>query len=931
MTLFRKLWLLIRRDRFRSELDEEMAFHREQAERDFVAAGLSPQAARLAAMRQFGNTERFKERSHEVIGFRFETVVQDLRYGARMLYRNAGFTVAAVVALAIGIGVNTAAFTASKAFFDRTLDARNPGTMVNLALIRHLNAHAGATDPNFSYPDYEAYRDRVHSFSGLIAASIPQNLTLSGATGVVSQRKSLAGTLVGRFGLLPTGQSRAETATAFIVSENYFSVIGVPAWRGRTFDAISPAEFATSPAVLISENYWRKRFGGDITMLGKSLRLNGASVTIVGITPHDFIGTSIVVPDFWLPLSEEPLVHPADNWLHSRETWCCRLYGRLAPGVGVDQAQTEMSLLADRVRTLHDPNSDLNKAVTAYLWPGSPFPYPFTQFPGLKYTILLIMAAVAMVLVIACANVASLQLSRAASRQNELNMRLSLGASRLRLVRQLLTESALLGLLAGGVALMCSWAMLKVLANMIGNAFPAEYGTFIFHVTPDLAIFAYTLSISLAAGILFGLAPALESSRTALSSALKANAATSPVRSRRLRDFLIAAQVAVSLAFMIVGSMLIRSSIQNLKVETGYEIKHVVALNLQFPEGEKYTADGRNALAAELRSRLAALPGVAAVTAARPPLGGAQYAAISLNGEQPSAQNTRVHPAYSYIQANYFQTLGMPLVLGHNFTPQADQPEPSVILSESVAKRLWPGQNPIGRTLRLRPDGADRARNATLPDEPTYQVIGIARDTRELNFDHSVSEQAYLQLPRDHLAEYPILIRTLADPKASLAAISPLISSIDPDLVATSSTFEEMLRQTPVFFASSFSALIATIVGLLGLLLASMGIYGTVSYVVVLRTREVGVRIALGANKRDILKIMLRSSMSPVLAGLLAGMGIAIVASTLMRGVLHGLSAADGLSVTGVSGIFLSIALLAAYLPSRRAMSVDPVVALRYE
>lgn len=756
-------------------------------------------------------------------------------------------------------------------------------------------------------------------------------LTLSGAGGVVSQRSAAAGTLLGKW-LLPSGASDAEFASTMIVSENYFSVLGAAALRGRTFDSIGIPELAASPSVLISDNYWQKRFARDPAVLGKSIRLNGVAFTIIGITPHDFVGTTVVVPDFWVPLSLEPRLHPDDHSLNDRENACCRLFARLAQGVGMAQAQAEMTVLAGHLSTFHDPHTDLGKPATALLWPGSPFPWPLQHYGGLQYAVLLIMAAVGMVLVIACANVASLQLARTASRQNELCMRLSLGASRLRLIRQLLTESALLGLLAGGVALLFTSALLDIAVTMVANAFPDEFGTVIFHVAPDLGIFGYVFALSLAAGVLFGLAPALESSRDALSSAVKANAGTSPARSRRLRDFLIAAQVAVSLVLMIAGGMLIRSSIRSVTMDTGYEAKHVVDLEIRFPEGSEYAAGRKLALVQELRGRLAALPGVVAITSARAPNGdGLRKADVSLNGDKPSARNTRAVIYYSYVQANYFQTLGIPLLFGRGFHRQAGKPEPFAILSQSAAKRLWPGLNPIGHILRLGTDDQFHTRSEVLPDGPAYQIIGVARDIRGTMLDGSDSEQIYLPLPEDRLEDQLMLIRTEADPAQFMGAIASVVRSVDPDLLATWTTLEAMLRQSEAFLTSSLAAVIASSVGLLGLLLASMGIYSTVSYIVVLRTREVGIRMALGAEKGDVLGLMLRESTRPVLFGLVAGMSLAVGASQLLRRVLYGLHTVDAISFAGVSTLFLAIALLAAYLPSRRAMGVDPMVALRYE
>ncbi len=920
MAMLRRFSNLFRSHKLQREIEAELRSHTEMRTQDNMAAGMSPEEARRDALRRFGNPSLWQERMSEIdLMILPQTILQDLRYGARILCRNAGFTAVAVFALAIGIGINTAAFTAYKAFFLRPLDGPDSGEMVNIAL--HLRS--GDLQPLFSYPDYRSYREQSHSFSGLIASSFPQSLRLSVSGGIASQPDSGLGTLMQKAGILPRA-SYTETAFTLLVSENYFSALGVTAVRGRLFQGET-----SSPIVLISENYWQKRFAGDPKILGKVVHLNGSVFTVAGITPHNFLGTSLIVPDFWLPLSSQPSVLPDDDWLRDREDLSLHVYGRLAPGTSIAEAQTEMTLLADHLRTLHDPHSDLGKPATAVLWPGSPFPLPIKHYAGLRYAVLLIMAAVGMVLVIACANVASLQLARAASRQKELSMRLSLGASRVRIIRQLLTESALLGLLAGLSALLVSWAMLQVLVVVAQSELPASFGSLVYHVTPDLGIFAYAFLLSLVAGVLFGLAPALESSGAALSSVARAGSGTSPIRSRRLRDFLMALQVTVSLVLMIAGAMLVRSSIRALKMDTGYDGKQIVTLNLQFPEGPNYNAVGKAALVRELRTRLSTLPGAATITSAWAPDGnGLRTAAVSLNGEKPSPQNTKLVLYYTYVQANYFETLGIPLLIGRGFS---SQPEPTVILSESTAQLLWPGQNPIGRTLRLGTDGQFHGTGEQLPDGPAYQVIGIARDTRGILMDGSDAEQIYIPLPQDRTQDYPILIRTNRDATQFMNSIGSMISSIDPNLFATASTLDDLLRTTPSFTAASFSAAIATTVGLLGLFLASMGIYGTVSYIVVLRTREVGIRMALGAHKRDIMRLMLLEGMRPVFAGLLLGMPLAVGASYLLRGVLYGLSGVDSISFLGVSTLFLAIGLLASYVPSRRAMRVDPVVALRYE
>jgi putative ABC transport system permease protein len=286
---------------------------------------------------------------------------------------------------------------------------------------------------------------------------------------------------------------------------------------------------------------------------------------------------------------------------------------------------------------------------------------------------------------------------------------------------------------------------------------------------------------------------------------------------------------------------------------------------------------------------------------------------------------------YTFVQPNYFQTLSIPLLSGRGFVSQAGQTEPSVVLSQSAAEQLWPGQNPIGRSLRLGTDDQFHLKNEALPDGPTYQVIGVARNTRGIQLDDSDSEQVYIPLPERRLQDYPILVRTKADSLQFLDAIGPVIASLDPNLVATPATLEQLLHQTPPFLISALAASIASVVGMVGLLLASMGIFGTVSYIVVLRTREVGIRIALGAKKGDILSLMLRESTRPVFVGLLVGMTLSVGVTYLLRGILYGLSTVDAISFVGVASLFLAIALFAAYIPSRRAMRVDPTVALRYE
>jgi len=930
MNLFSRWRSKFSRNARKHEIKEELEYHLAMREQWNVERGMQKDAARRDARLRFGNPAAWRERVREIDWIIVpQSFLRDLGYGWRTLWRNARFTAVAVFALALGIGINTTIFTAYKGLIRRGVDARDPGSIVSISMLRQ----SGNRDPFFSYPDYEAYRNQMHAFSGLIAESNDyQQLIMSNAGGTLDNRKAASDSLFGSWGLLPSSTlaSKAELASVFMVTENYFSLLGVAPLRGRFFVEGDEKQLASSPAVLISENYWQKRFGGDPGIVGRAIRLNGAAVTIMGITPHDFVGTTIAVPDFWVPLSIQPLIHRGDQSLKDLEDHSCRLFGRLAPGASIAQAQAEMTAIAMRRFELHKKHDPKDRPKEMELYPATPFPRDLGH--DLIYGIFLIMAATAMVLVIACANVATLQLARAASRQNELGVRMSLGASRRRLVRQLLTESALLGLIAGALALMCSWGMLRILAKLAKDAVPPDMGVFIVHVDPDMQTFLYVFAISLVAGVLFGMAPALESTRSVLSNSLKANPVISPARNRRLRDWLIAGQVAISFVLLIAGTMLVRSAYHALTMENGYETAHIVDVGLTYPEGPEYDDARRIALLGHITERLAATPGVTQITEGRPPDGGGlRNADAALDGHAPDPHTFRPFSYYTYVAPNYFDTLGIPIVYGRGFHQQSGAPEPVVVLSETAARELWPGQNPIGRTLQLSTDLHDHDRSELLPDGKSYQVVGVAHDVRGELLDNSDAGEIYLPIPADRRKEFPLLVRTSMPVGPLIRTIGPTIAAVDANVVANAATLDEMLRETPPFMTASMLALITGTIGLLGLVLSAMGIYGTLSYVVVLRTREVGIRMALGARKREVLGLMLRQSSTPVLFGLLAGALLATGDWYILHRVLYGIGRVDGVSYLGVAGLFVMIALVASVVPARRAMRVEPAVALRSE
>jgi macrolide transport system ATP-binding/permease protein len=753
-----KVRALFRREHFSADLDEELQFHLAMREQLNAQEGMPCEDARSDAMRRFGSPARWKEKMREIDVFTLpETVWQDVRFAARMLAKHRGFTAVAILALGIGIGVNTAIFTVYKSFLLRPLDASDARQLVNISRTNYQ----GKYDATFSFADYEAYRDHNHVFSGMVAAT-GDEVALSGVGNAPGAGRSMEGRLASVVGFrLPSLMSGgAEFVTASIVSDNYFSVLGENVVRGRTFGPNDPYDYTASPSVLISENYWQRRFRGDPAILGRSIKLNGVAFTVIGITPRDFMGTNLNVPNFWIPIRQWELLHPGSTIIHDRENPCCRLYGRLARDTRLSEAQAEMNLLADQLRSQHAPHSDASKPVTIQLYPGSPFGRDLEG--GLKFAVGLIMCAVGMVLLIACANLASLQLARAAARQNEMGIRLSLGASRGRLIRQLLTESTLLGLLAGFVSILLTWWILRFLVAEISATLPAEWGAFALHVAPDMRVFGYVFAISLAAGLLFGLAPALESSKPSLSSALKEEGAHFVFATGRfrVRDGLIAVQVAVCLVLMITGGLLIRSSVRALEMETGYETKRVLFLDLYFPDGFGYSREKQAAEARELYDRIRALAGVTDVTFGRPPAGGGmRTATVTLNRKESLADNSQISVYYTYVLPNYFRTLNIPLSLGTLFTEAHGQPD-AVILSESAAKELWPGKNPIGQRLVLDGSKQFHAKDELTPNGSSYQVIGIARDTRAALIDGTDLRKVYLPLPLDRLDDRPLLVRT---------------------------------------------------------------------------------------------------------------------------------------------------------------------------
>lgn len=856
-----------------------------------------------------------------------ETLLQDVRYGLRVLRRTPSFTLVAALTLAFGISANTAIFTAYDAVALRPIQARDADRMVNI----YRSTTEDRWGSGFSYSDYTYYKNHNSVFSGLIA-SAHSEVILSAAPGTANPAGMWGGGLSAAAGFhFPrTMSGSAEFLRGTLVSENYFSILGVSATRGRTFLPGEDDLPGAPPVVMLSENFFERRFGSDPALLGQTIKLNNASVTVIGITATNFMGTDENVPDVWLPITMQTVIQPGDDWLRDRDADCCLLYGRLKSRLTKGQAGAEMTILTEQVRQTHPSSSLLSKPASITLTRATPFAsHPDATFDAI---VMAVMAAVGLVLLIACANVASLQMARAAARQKEIGVRLAIGASRPRLVRQLLTESGLLAVLAGGVGLLLSWLTLRLLVYEVSASLPAVWGTLALQVGPDSHILAYTILISLLAGMLFGLAPALETTKPSLVSIMKEAPAAFGGRlgKTRLRDLLVTAQIAVCLVLLISAGLLVRGSSRALRLDPGFETRRILGMEIELPPGLGYSQKRQAALLHQLMERLGTAPGVTSVARGRPPLaGGLRSTSVVVNGNKLRSNGKPVTMWYSFVSDNYFQTLSIPIVDGRSFTNQETRDHaPIAIVSEATARRLWPGQDPIGKQVLL--DASEQFHDEIFPAARLSQVVGVTKDVHMVRLREEDENYIFLPLGPDQWYEN-MLVRTDADPNAVMAALGREIQTVDPNVSVFAESLDGLLTNNPEFAFSRIGAIFSAAIGLLGLLLGAVGIYGSVSYAVVQRTHEIGIRMALGADKRDVLKLILHQSMRPIVLGMVLGLAGAAAASHILKALLFGLSALDATAFLGVSILLSSVAMLASYLPARRATRVDPIVALRYE
>jgi len=921
--LWRRIAFLLFRRKFDRDLEDEMRFHMEMKAR---AKGGTEDAG-YRAQRQFGNTLLLREVSREMWGWSsLDRLMQDLRYGVRMLLHNPSFTLVAVLTLAVGIGVNTAIFTAFNAVALRPLEVPEPERVVQVA-------HATRGD-RFSYPDYVYLRDNDRAFSGLTALTAAVLSMTSGPAFAASKQGGIASAAGFSFPEPLMGRN-AEPLLGTLVAGNYFRVLGVAPVIGRDFIPGEDDKPGSRPVLLLSENYWERRFARDPGILGRTLILNDVAFTVIGITPHDFTGTAPIVPSVWVPLAMLDRVHPGTDLVHDRSAVCCTVYGRLAPGVAQEQAQAQTDALFQRLRNVYpekNPNNRQTKDRIA-LTTASPFGHPDEDF---WTPVAFVLGAVSLVLLIACANVASLMLARSAARQKEIAIRLAIGASRGRLIRQLMTESALISVLAGVTGLMLAWWVLHLLMLRIADSIPMFWVTIALHLAPDYRVFAYMLLLSMIAAIGFGLVPALQASKPNLTSALKEEGgAFGGLRKSGLRDLLTGVQVAVSLVLLIGAGLLARGSHRAFGIDLGFDYRRLIGIEFQTRASNQDPAQSQ-AIRRQMIRRIAGIPGVKSVSvASRAPLtGGARFVSVAFQGRANDLHHG-FESLYTLATPDYFDTVGIPVLRGRNFSEEDlrdgdDFNGAPVIVSERTALKFWPGQDPIGKRISFGTpaDGFPFA-GELHPHSSASVVIGVAKDIRSWLLDKFDETAIYMPVRRDFVGE--ILVRTTVDPRPVTAALHRELPIVDPNMEAVVFDFRAGFSNQPAFVMSRLGAIGSAIVGILGLALASVGIYGMVGYAVTQRTHEVGIRMALGASREEVLKLVLGESMRPVLIGIAAGLVLAAAAARVLVSLLFELSTFDPITFLGVSAILASVALLAGYIPARRATKVDPMVALRYE
>ena len=892
-----------------TDFEQEMQSHLEMFTEENIRRGLSPGEARRQALIRFGGVTQLAESQREHRGLPlFETIFRDIRYAVRVLRKSPSFTAIAIITLALGIGINTTLFTAFDAVALKPLPVKDAGHIVRF--VRWFQSRGmGDIQYAFSYPEYVYLRDHNHSFSSVVAASWGTGVLLSTATGT-------------------EGATAAERVRVQMVSGNYFSDLGVTTTLGRTFLPEETQTPGTHPVAVLSYPFWERRFRADPFILGRVVKLNGVDFTLIGVASKEFIGTGNppLVPDFWAPLMMQPQLVPGVDWLNTPSIAQIQILGRPRPGVSTKQAQSESQILTLQFGSTY---TQRDKTIALTL----PHAVFFGETDDVRFQafVAMLMIVVGMVLLVACANLANMLLARAAARHREIGVRLALGATRGRLVRQLLTEHVLLALAGGVLGLIFSTWASRVLWVGIQQALFRE-PSIVVQMSPDIRIYVYTLLLSLATGLLFGLSPALRSSKLDLTSSLKDEGSSMGQRltRSRLRGFLIGGQVAVAMLLLIISGLALRGLLRAQMADPGYQTKDVFMTVMNVgPDPVK-----AEALERRVRDRWESMPqlkGMASLS--RFPMSGTWTPPIQVQASKAPQASLPDRTLANSVSPGYFQTLDIPILRGRNFTRiESETQAPLAIISESAARVFWPGDDPIGQRFKLDTKWTGHY-------DAEYQVIGVAKDVRNAHL--SRVDPTYVYLPLASTGDGTFLIRTQSPSNQALAALRSSLATVDPNLIPSLRfiSVEDGPLQVERVMAQAM-AMFASLLAGLSLLLSAVGIYGVMSYLVSQRTREIGIRMALGASAREVLVSVIRQGLRPVFIGALIGLFAAVGVSAVLKrmlvfpstpDLLFGVSVFDPATFLSLSFFLALIAALASAIPARRATRVDPMEALRYE